>query len=600
MIGGIQLGPPAAATGGVVPSAASGAGDVAASGEFAAWLLAGLGSTAAPGRARTPHDGDPGLPAPTATTDDEDGTGSALVTGVALTLPPVVTTPLETSTGAGIDAPSMSTPDPQFTNRSAPAASPEAPFGGGRSIAARRDPTMAARSHDAEPFGAATVAAGLPTDDTIAPPAGEAVPPADVPDTDAASMVGARRTSHLPSAADATAAQHRGSAGAGPGAHLPSRVTPAASQADSREPKAEAVETLPAFEAIDAPEAAAGIPVERLATPAAPATPATPATPAASAPSATPSWAPPAARSNPGASRLASAALSTAPAPRARQSGEPADGPALTPAPTAAPLVLGRPASNHADVAAAPVGPHRSLSVIAPSPRSRRGVFTDAAAPTGTDAASPLAATAAERGAAVTAAVQRVLAATTPSEPGLTADRRHLGETLAPAVLAATGAAAPRELPIGGLAVESPAAAGAAPLDEVLPTQIIRSIRLQWQAGLGEARVQLRPEYLGEMTVAVKVEQGAVTATLHAEAPEVRRWIEAHSGSLRDALAEQGLRLDRLVVAEERPRHDASADRRQRQAPDDDDQARRRRGRPQDGDPRFEFDDTDPHERTYA
>jgi len=175
------------------------------------------------------------------------------------------------------------------------------------------------------------------------------------------------------------------------------------------------------------------------------------------------------------------------------------------------------------------------------------------------------------------------------------------GDAPAPVVLPVGPSGLGRDGAAAAVAVDAPATAGASTLDQALPTQIVRSIRLQWQAGQGEARMQLRPEYLGELTVTIKVDQGAVTATLHAETAEVRRWIETHSASLRDGLAEQGLRLDRLIVADERPRPDASPDRRQRQEDAaDDETSRRRRGRPHEPATPFDFPLSDSHERTSA
>lgn len=91
--------------------------------------------------------------------------------------------------------------------------------------------------------------------------------------------------------------------------------------------------------------------------------------------------------------------------------------------------------------------------------------------------------------------------------------------------------------------------------------QIVRSIRMQWSGGLGEARVSLKPEFLGEVTASINVERGVVTATLHADTPEVRAFMESHAATLRDALVEHGLRLDRLEVAE--PERDAQTPDRQ-------------------------------------
>ncbi len=101
-----------------------------------------------------------------------------------------------------------------------------------------------------------------------------------------------------------------------------------------------------------------------------------------------------------------------------------------------------------------------------------------------------------------------------------------------------------------------PALAHAA--DEPVHAQIVQSLRVQWAGGAGEARVRLRPEYLGNVVATIKVEQGTVTATLQADTPEVRRWMEANTQSLREGLVEHGLKLDRLVVLSEPTRGESS------------------------------------------
>ncbi len=104
----------------------------------------------------------------------------------------------------------------------------------------------------------------------------------------------------------------------------------------------------------------------------------------------------------------------------------------------------------------------------------------------------------------------------------------------------------------GPLVVDTPLAMPEldAATGEAVHTQIVKSLRMQWTGGIGEARVTLRPEYLGEVTATIKVEQGVVTATLQADTPEVRRWMESHTATLRDALVDHGLKLDRLTVGE--------------------------------------------------
>ncbi len=94
----------------------------------------------------------------------------------------------------------------------------------------------------------------------------------------------------------------------------------------------------------------------------------------------------------------------------------------------------------------------------------------------------------------------------------------------------------------------SASAGQAAPADDVVLPQLVRAMRLQVAGGVGEARIQLDPEHLGAVTVNLRVEGGVVSAVVTAEQAGVRQWIESHEASLRQALAEQGLLLDRLHV----------------------------------------------------
>jgi flagellar hook-length control protein FliK len=97
-----------------------------------------------------------------------------------------------------------------------------------------------------------------------------------------------------------------------------------------------------------------------------------------------------------------------------------------------------------------------------------------------------------------------------------------------------------------------------APPDEQA-AQIVRSMRLHWRGSVGEAQLRLTPEHLGQVLVSVKVDQGSVTATMHAETPAAQQWIQAHQQQLRDALDAQGLRVAELQVTtdpEDRPRRD--------------------------------------------
>lgn len=79
--------------------------------------------------------------------------------------------------------------------------------------------------------------------------------------------------------------------------------------------------------------------------------------------------------------------------------------------------------------------------------------------------------------------------------------------------------------------------------------QVVTSVRLQWKDGIGEARLQLRPDSLGTVNVSLKVEAGAVTAVVRADSPEVQEWVVRHQDTLRQQLEAAGLNLAELVVS---------------------------------------------------
>ena len=81
-----------------------------------------------------------------------------------------------------------------------------------------------------------------------------------------------------------------------------------------------------------------------------------------------------------------------------------------------------------------------------------------------------------------------------------------------------------------------------------LTHSIVRVVKLQATEGGGEIQLRLRPEHLGDLTVTVRVEAGAVSAALRSDSPEVRAWIQQHEQDLRAGLKEQGLSLEQLTV----------------------------------------------------
>ena len=83
---------------------------------------------------------------------------------------------------------------------------------------------------------------------------------------------------------------------------------------------------------------------------------------------------------------------------------------------------------------------------------------------------------------------------------------------------------------------------------EQVVQQLVSSMKLQWKNGVGEARLHLRPDALGQVSVSLRVESGAVTAVVRAESAQVQEWILQHQQTLRDQLEASGLTLGELVV----------------------------------------------------
>jgi Flagellar hook-length control protein FliK len=113
------------------------------------------------------------------------------------------------------------------------------------------------------------------------------------------------------------------------------------------------------------------------------------------------------------------------------------------------------------------------------------------------------------------------------------------------------------ETTLGGARAEA-ATAITLPNEANVASSIVQSMRLQMRDGVGTAVVHLEPDYLGAVSIALRVEGGVVTATLHAENHQVRAWIEANEPILRQGLLDQGLSLARLLVSDERVAEDRS------------------------------------------
>jgi flagellar hook-length control protein FliK len=153
-------------------------------------------------------------------------------------------------------------------------------------------------------------------------------------------------------------------------------------------------------------------------------------------------------------------------------------------------------------------------------------------------------------------------------------------------VFAATAAGA-STLPAGPSAAATTTTPLAAAAGEQVLQQLVSSIKMQWKDGIGEAKLHLRPDALGAVSVSLRVEAGAVTAVVRAESAQVQHWVLQHQQTLRQQMEAAGLRLDELVVSPDDQRQQA----RDESSPDP--QHRRSRGQTRanarEDEPRFEL-----------
>jgi flagellar hook-length control protein FliK len=80
--------------------------------------------------------------------------------------------------------------------------------------------------------------------------------------------------------------------------------------------------------------------------------------------------------------------------------------------------------------------------------------------------------------------------------------------------------------------------------------QIVQALRVQWRDGRGEATVTLHPQFLGNVSISLRVEDGGMSAVVRADESQVREWIQSNIGLLRDRLQDQGLTLQKFEVSD--------------------------------------------------
>jgi flagellar hook-length control protein FliK len=113
-------------------------------------------------------------------------------------------------------------------------------------------------------------------------------------------------------------------------------------------------------------------------------------------------------------------------------------------------------------------------------------------------------------------------------------------------------------------------------------TRLIEAMRVTAKTGGWEATVRLKPQHLGEVTIALRVDGDTVSATVNAEIAGVRQWLRSQEEAVRSGMAEHGLTLDRFHV-----QRDGQRSRRDAQQRDQPSYPRPRRA-PESGTERFE------------
>lgn len=78
--------------------------------------------------------------------------------------------------------------------------------------------------------------------------------------------------------------------------------------------------------------------------------------------------------------------------------------------------------------------------------------------------------------------------------------------------------------------------------------QIVQKAELLLRNNASEMKIDLKPEFLGKMTISIAVEEGVLTARFMAENQQVRQMLEANMNSLRQTLEAQGVRVEKTEV----------------------------------------------------
>lgn len=87
-----------------------------------------------------------------------------------------------------------------------------------------------------------------------------------------------------------------------------------------------------------------------------------------------------------------------------------------------------------------------------------------------------------------------------------------------------------------------------ASLRENVFEQIVRSMNFSIKEGQSEMQIHLKPDFLGQMSMKIAVEDGLVAASFTVENHQVKELLESSLSNLRQSLTNQGLKVDTLTV----------------------------------------------------
>lgn len=78
--------------------------------------------------------------------------------------------------------------------------------------------------------------------------------------------------------------------------------------------------------------------------------------------------------------------------------------------------------------------------------------------------------------------------------------------------------------------------------------QIVKKAELLLKQNSSEIKINLKPEFLGKMTIKIVVEEGIVTARFLTENHQVKHLLESNLNTLRQSLESQGIKVERTEV----------------------------------------------------